>query len=231
IDSLFPRCVAGSGSTVTAAVSPLGAGSSPPSSCSTGSDKGSQHADLSATEEGEGALAVGGAGQGGRALVDVWPLLGAALRQHADLGDVQTAAAVMLALHEHRSDLFPYIDESLQEQWLLGYIELLQRHKLWNVATEVIRNAWLSSVWSLSQQSTSVAMCCGRCGRRTRPHAACDRCQPRHLPDLCCVCHQVVRGLYAWCQGCSHGGHLHHMRRWMERHQLCPAGCGHRCQL
>lgn len=37
----------------------------------------------------------------------------------------------------YRSDLFPYIEESLQEHWLLGYIELLQRHKLWNIATEV----------------------------------------------------------------------------------------------
>lgn len=36
-----------------------------------------------------------------------------------------------------RSDLFPYIDEGTQEHWLLGYIEFLQRHKLWNRATEV----------------------------------------------------------------------------------------------
>lgn len=90
-----------------------------------------------------------------------------------------------------RSDLFPYIDESLQEQWLLGYVELLQRHKMWNVATEVVRCAWLGSVWSLSQQSTSVALSCGRCGRRTRPHAPCERCQPRHVPDTCSVCHKV----------------------------------------
>ncbi|VVD05395.1 unnamed protein product [Leptidea sinapis] len=84
-----------------------------------------------------------------------------------------------------RSDLFAYIDEATQEQWLLGYIELLQRNKLWNVATEVIRCAWLSSVWALSQQSTSVVACCGRCGRRTRPRAPCDRCAPRLATDLC----------------------------------------------
>ncbi|CAH2095809.1 unnamed protein product [Euphydryas editha] len=156
------------------------------------------------------------------------PLLAAALRLHADLGDVQTAAVVCLALHDHRNDLFPYIDESLQEQWLLGYIELLQRHKLWNVATEVIRCAWLSSVWSISQQSTTVTACCGRCGRRTRPRAACDACA---RAELCAVCHQAVRGLFAWCQGCAHGGHLRHMRAWAARHHLCPAGCGHACQF
>ncbi|CAB3227368.1 unnamed protein product [Arctia plantaginis] len=150
--------------------------------------------------------AEGGAGEAGaggalavreaacwRAPLELAPLLAAALRAHADLGDVQTAAVVMLVLQDHRSDLYPYIEESLQEHWLLGYIELLQRHKLYNVATEVVRCAWLSSVWVLSQQSTVVAVCCGRCGRRTRPHAPCDSCHPllRHTPDLCAVCHQV----------------------------------------
>ncbi|XP_072949673.1 GATOR2 complex protein WDR24 [Epargyreus clarus] len=179
-----------------------------------------------------GGLAVrGAAGAAARGRMALAPLLASALRQHADLGDTQTAAVVCLVLQDHRSDLFQYIDESLQEQWLLGYIELLQRHKLYNVATEVVQCAWLSSVWALSQQSSSVTACCARCGRRTRPRAACERCAPRHAPDLCAVCHQVVRGLYAWCQGCSHGGHLHHMKRWMEAHQLCPAGCGHHCQL
>ncbi|CAG9561576.1 unnamed protein product [Danaus chrysippus] len=179
-----------------------------------------------------GALCVReGAGRGaGRAALDPAPLLALALRLHADLGDVQTAAVVCLALQDHRSDLFPYIEESLQEQWLLGYIELLQRHKLYNAATEVIRCSWVSGVWSLSQQSTSVAACCARCGRRTRPRAACD-CSPRAPPDLCAVCHQCVRGLYAWCQGCAHGGHLRHVQAWLKDHQLCPAGCGHACQL
>ncbi|KAG7311060.1 hypothetical protein JYU34_003918 [Plutella xylostella] len=80
------------------------------------------------------------------------------------------------------------------------------------------------AVRALSQQSTSVSVVCARCGRR----APCDRCKQ---PELCAVCVRVVRGLYAWCQGCSHGGHLHHMQQWMEKHTLCPAGCGHRCQL
>ncbi|XP_048478306.1 GATOR complex protein WDR24 [Plutella xylostella] len=168
------------------------------------------------------SLAVGGVRA--RAAPDLRPLLAAALKQHAALGDVGTAASAMLVLQQHRSDLFPYIDEPTQEQWLLGYIELLHRHKLYNVSTEVILGAWLGSVRALSQQSTSVSVVCARCGRR----APCDRCKQ---PELCAVCVRVVRGLYAWCQGCSHGGHLHHMQQWMEKHTLCPAGCGHRCQL
>lgn len=99
------------------------------------------------TEEAEGCEGGAGCEAGGlsvrvgeerSARPDVAPLLAQALQLHAALGDVQTAAVVCIVLHEHRSDLFSYIEESLQEQWLLGYIELLQRHKLWNVATEVI---------------------------------------------------------------------------------------------
>jgi len=48
--------------------------------------------------------------------------------------------------------------------------------------------------------------------------------------------HQTVKGLYAWCQGCSHGGHLIHMREWFIRDWLgetpvCPTGCGHDCEI
>ncbi|CAK1580683.1 unnamed protein product [Parnassius mnemosyne] len=181
-------------------------------------------------EEGEvGGLCVR-VGEERSARLDVAPLLAAALRQHADLGDVQTAAVVCIVLQEHRNDLFLYIDESLQEQWLLGYIELLHRHKMYNVATEVVRCAWVGWVWALSQQSSSVAASCGRCGRRARGRA-CERCVPRRACELCAVCRRPVRGLFAWCQGCAHGGHLHHMRAWLAERSLCAAGCGHRCHL
>ncbi|CAH2048923.1 unnamed protein product, partial [Iphiclides podalirius] len=188
-----------------------------------------QHSLVTAEECEVGPLSVR-VGEARSPQLDVAPLLASALKLHADLGDVQTAAVVCIVLQEHRNELFAYIDEGLQEQWLLGYIELLQRHKLWNVATEVVRCAWLSSVWALSQQSSSVAACCGRCGRRARGLAGCERCAPRLAADQCAVCRRPVRGLFAWCQGCSHGGHLAHMRAWMQRHRLCPAGCGHHCQ-
>ena len=43
--------------------------------------------------------------------------------------------------------------------------------------------------------------------------------------------HQTVRGLYVWCQGCNHGGHLEHMREWFNNEAMCPTGCGHSCTL
>ena len=47
----------------------------------------------------------------------------------------------------------------------------------------------------------------------------------------CCVCQLPARGLYVWCQGCGHGGHVECMRGWFAHEIECPAGCGHRCQL
>lgn len=157
-------------------------------------------------------------------------LLASALVTHAQLGDVQTAATVMLVMGEHRNDLFPYIEESLQEQWLFGYIELLHRLKLYNISTEVVRSSWLYSVLQWSHQSSTVQMCCTRCGRPCRVGGgSCDKCHTP--PTVCAVCHQIVRGVFAWCQGCGHGGHLSHMASWLTSHFHCAAGCGHVCQI
>lgn len=60
-----------------------------------------------------------------------------ALKYHANMGDIQTAACVLVVLGEQRRFLGGNLDEAMQEHWLLGYIELLTRYKLWNVATQV----------------------------------------------------------------------------------------------
>ena len=39
-----------------------------------------------------------------------------------------------------------------------------------------------------------------------------------------------VTGLYVWCQGCGHGGHVDHMRQWFKNHSYCPTGCLHICK-
>ena len=57
----------------------------------------------------------------------------------------------------------------------------------------------------------------------------CDRCW--RYPNLCSLCHRVVKGLFVWCQGCAHGGHVEHMREWYAKNRLCPAGCGHYCEF
>lgn len=53
--------------------------------------------------EGEAALAVRGGGDLARSpALHMAPHVARALRHHADLGDVQTPAVVMLALQDHR---------------------------------------------------------------------------------------------------------------------------------
>lgn len=43
--------------------------------------------------------------------------------------------------------------------------------------------------------------------------------------------YEVIKGLYVWCQGCSHGGHMRHLKEWFSKHPECPTGCGHLCEI
>lgn len=58
------------------------------------------------------------------------------LKQRASLGDVQTSASVLLALGDRRRSLTT-LDEATQEHWLLGYLDILARYRLWEVGTQV----------------------------------------------------------------------------------------------
>jgi hypothetical protein len=46
----------------------------------------------------------------------------------------------------------------------------------------------------------------------------------------CSLCQETVGGLWVWCHGCGHGGHLDHLLEWFAHESAeCPSGCGHRC--
>ncbi|XP_046677727.1 GATOR complex protein WDR24 isoform X2 [Homalodisca vitripennis] len=157
--------------------------------------------------------------------------VGDALRHHAARGDVQTSASVLIVLGEKRKALENSVDESTQEHWLLAYIELLSRYKLWNVCTQIIQLSWMPSVMQLNQQSTTVYSACAQCRKPLiRSGWLCDRCHSTSC-SVCSVCNKVVRGLYSWCQGCEHGGHLGHLQDWFAENRLCPTGCGHACEF
>ncbi|XP_013785555.1 GATOR complex protein WDR24-like isoform X1 [Limulus polyphemus] len=148
------------------------------------------------------------------------------LHYFAAQGDVQMCVSVLLVLGERFKG---FVDETTQEQWFHSYIEILSCFQLWNVANKVISLSTISSISSLNQQSTTIHTLCGNCRRQmTRIGWFCDRC--KIMPTQCSVCHQAVRGLYAWCQGCAHGGHLQHIQEWLQYHPWCPTGCGHLCE-
>ncbi|XP_058130131.1 GATOR complex protein WDR24 [Anopheles ziemanni] len=150
------------------------------------------------------------------------------LTLQTEVGDVQTSSCILMALGERRHSL--QIDECVQENWLLSYIELLHRHQLWNEATQVINLSWIRSVSELNQQSTTMYTNCGQCSKQLLNSVGwyCSRCKSAQS-SKCSVCNGVVRGLYAWCQGCSHGGHLDHLKHWFANNSKCPK-CGHLCE-
>lgn len=57
------------------------------------------------------------------------------LKYHANIKDIQTAASILLALGDKRKNL--NIELAMQEHWLLEYIDILGRFKLWEVSSRV----------------------------------------------------------------------------------------------
>ncbi|GAB0092870.1 GATOR complex protein WDR24 [Sergentomyia squamirostris] len=150
------------------------------------------------------------------------------LMLQADIGDVQTSVSILIALGEKRNDL--PIDKSVHENWLQSYIELLHRYQMWNEAAEIMNLSWIPSICMINEQSTAVYTNCGLCGKHLTNRAGwfCSKCRTADA-SKCSVCHTIVRGLYAWCQVCSHGGHLEHLQDWFAANSYCPI-CGHVCE-
>nr|XP_045612987.1 GATOR complex protein WDR24-like isoform X2 [Procambarus clarkii] len=149
------------------------------------------------------------------------------LYYYANHGDVQMSVTCVIVLGDRLKEL---LDPDQVEHWFLSYIDLLQRFQLWNVSNQVIQLAeGLPSVLQQNQQSTTVALNCGRCNHALGWNSLlCRKCGCASA--TCALCHGIVRGLFVWCQGCSHGGHLQHMMQWMANNKSCPAGCGHLCE-
>jgi len=74
---------------------------------------------------------------------------------------------------------------------------------------------------------------CPRCSKDTTTSAAsainfwCRNC--RDYAFRCVICDTAVRGLFAFCECCKHGGHTAHLKEWFTTHETCPSGCGCRC--
>ncbi|XP_056594885.1 GATOR complex protein WDR24 isoform X1 [Triplophysa dalaica] len=154
------------------------------------------------------------------------PIVKEMLCYYAEQGDVQTAVSVLIVLGER---IRKEIDELTQEHWYMSYIDLLQRFELWNVSNEVIKLSTCGAITCLNQASTTLHINCSNCKRpMSNKGWICDRCH--QCASVCAVCHHVVKGLFVWCQGCSHGGHLEHVMDWLKQSDHCPAGCGHLCE-
>jgi len=158
-----------------------------------------------------------------------------ALTWLAEQGDVQNAVSMYIALAGGRTAqadrVRGLVNNEVLEHWFLSYVELLQKLELFTKANEILSQCPLPAVHTMNQQSTTVYTACTKCGKSLARNSGawwCERC--RAPPARCAVCHAVVKGLYVWCQGCGHGGHIHCIKKWFERRTTCPTGCGHHCQ-
>ncbi|KAG0749967.1 hypothetical protein G6F57_004287 [Rhizopus arrhizus] len=150
------------------------------------------------------------------------------LNYYTDQGDVQMCVTLYLVLEKHLQ-----IDEDRLEDWFTAYIDLLHRFKLWSTATAIIKACSVQNVKERNENATTINIACNTCFKLVQGTSkgswACDKC--RRLLNPCTICHQTVKGLYVWCQGCNHGGHLVHMKEWFATEKLCATGCGHTCVL
>jgi len=212
--------------------------------------EGGREEDLLAGEEGEGAMQTvtvedktsdvvvwGVHGQDTRPSWSCGAVTAETLTWLAEQGDVQNAVSMYIALSGGRNGgageerVRGLVEEAILEHWWLSYMELLHRLQLFTQGNQVLTLCPLPAVNRLNLNSTIVYTSCTKCGKvLSKPGGAwwCERC--RAPPARCSVCHAVVKGLFVWCQGCGHGGHVLHLQRWMKEQKSCPAGCGHKCQ-
>jgi hypothetical protein len=187
--------------------------------------------------QGVGALGSGTNGVGGGALALLLaPIVVGLLEHHSECGDPQTCSAfariVELAFSPparppprntapeqtsdpaagHEEDVESLAPRHVRTRWLHAYVEQLHRLRQYVSACSVVKSSDDELLRKASARSTTVNV---GGSLKARP--------------VCTVCELPVRGLHAWCQGCGHGGHVHHLRSWFEKHVECPAGCGHRC--
>ncbi|KAJ3170447.1 WD repeat-containing protein 24 [Geranomyces variabilis] len=156
------------------------------------------------------------------------PVVHDALSYYGEQGNVQMCVTILLVLGNRIR-----VDEKMQELWFWSYIDLLHRFKLWIPATAVIRAAPVPSVRARNQESTTIHTICNQCSKpmipatNGAPNWACEHCG--RLVNPCSFCHKTTKGLYAWCQGCTHGGHLECLTDWFSDDLECCTGCGHQC--
>jgi len=146
-----------------------------------------------------------------------------ALSHHAQQGDVITPSTVYLALPSAE-----FIPESSALIWIENYLHFLYRLQLHVIAAKIIKSCPLDRIKERSFRSTSIVSSCSNCQKtHTQLGWFCQNCKQS---KLCAICHQIVKGHYAWCYVCGHGGHREHMANWFKYNSQCPIGCSHICR-
>ncbi|KRY22076.1 WD repeat-containing protein 24 [Trichinella patagoniensis] len=119
--------------------------------------------------------------------------------------NVQMGSTMVLSLGKLGKAM---VRKETKTEWLLAYTELLRRCEQYSTAAEVMK------------------MCPTVSYRNPSIWQGLDL---QYLPAAIAELLKTIRGLFIWCPGCMHGGHLNHIERWFRSHNSCPTGCGHKC--
>ncbi|CAF1161745.1 unnamed protein product [Rotaria sordida] len=156
--------------------------------------------------------------------------------------ELQVAVHLLLALYPQlnerkRIELF----NGAHLQWLVMYIELLQKMRLFVKAKQVtkhcIENEGIPLSYNPSEFDGSIIFAVQtptlkRFSAITSPTiSSTSKNSPSIVKEfMCSICRIPCRGLFSFCGVCSHGGHIDHIQTWFKIHDECPYGCGHQCQ-
>ncbi|EGC35117.1 hypothetical protein DICPUDRAFT_55360 [Dictyostelium purpureum] len=158
---------------------------------------------------------------------DFQPILIDMLDCCIERGDVQTCVFIVLILNRY-IDL--NIDKNQLTRWFGSYIDLLQRFKFWSLSLEVMKYCDDQTINQASKRHTTYISACSHCGKSIPQNSLiCEKCN--RIASKCSICRLPVKGVFVWCQGCGHGGHLDHMKSWFidNKQKSCPTGCTHIC--
>ncbi|CAD5220468.1 unnamed protein product [Bursaphelenchus okinawaensis] len=146
---------------------------------------------------------------------------------YTDVCDSQTCSTVCLIMGSKANDLF---GEEQVTSWFLHYIEQLQNAGFGDLATFVAKNSGCEEVVKTLQENMHVKVYCGNCD--TPAPVASESCQKcgTTFVAICTVCDNEVKGIFAQCKDCGHGGHEGHVEEWFRNFGVCPfPGCEHIC--
>ncbi|KRX52228.1 WD repeat-containing protein 24, partial [Trichinella sp. T9] len=131
--------------------------------------------------------------------------------------NVQMGATMVLSLGKLGKAM---VRKEKKTEWLLAYTELLRRCEQYSTAAEVMKMCPTipyrnPSIWQgLDLQYLPAAIA-----------------ELLSMKNITFYFHseETIRGLFLWCPGCMHGGHLNHIESWFRSHSSCPTGCRHKC--
>ncbi|CAD5226921.1 unnamed protein product [Bursaphelenchus xylophilus] len=148
---------------------------------------------------------------------------------YTDICDSQTCATVCLVMGSKAKELFG--DEQVTS-WFMHYIEQLQNAGFGDLATFIAKNSGCEEVLKTLQENMHVKVYCGNCDTPA-PVASesCPKCGTTFIA-ICTVCDNEVKGMFAQCKDCGHGGHEGHLEEWFKNFGVCPfPGCEHICVM